>query len=194
MKRFVLASAAVLCATAVSPFVKGTPPAVQDRLFDNGLTSDQPLPVVGADKPQAVPVDEATQLRKQLVQLVSARAEIMTLQELRTAVARAEAENDRVVAQRELERAAAILHEIADKHPGTPAGKAALRAKRALDQLEPEPDPGFRRPEPREHSMFDEPTLPSPDSPIQRSSKQPPHDPFKALLPATDPKESTKKK
>lgn len=77
----------------------------------------------------AQPVDEKTSLKQQYVALATRRAELMTLEELKTELETAKTETNEVAARRELEEAQRILSRILEQHPDS---AAAERAKRML--------------------------------------------------------------
>lgn len=85
------------------------------------------------DKPStSKPTDEKTVLQQRLVELTRDLSSQMTTTELQDAVAAAELKTKARRAQQKLDRAAAILKEVADQHPETPAGLAANRAINVL--------------------------------------------------------------
>ncbi len=80
----------------------------------------------------AEPGDEKTVLQQRLVELTRDLSSQMTTAELKDAVTAAELNSKARRAQQKLDRAAAILKEVADQHPETPAGLAANRAINVL--------------------------------------------------------------
>jgi hypothetical protein len=148
VKRFLLVTLALFAASVFATTFS------QGRVEAQDLFGSNPTTATDTAKARKTSGDEKAQLATKLVALMKTRAEMMTAAELKTAITNAEVRNNEIRAQRELERATAILTEIADKHPETEAAKAALRAKAALSGksvLAPEPDPefGYQAPEPR---------------------------------------------
>lgn len=164
MKRLLFAVCAVLIVAVAVPTVSNL--NAQD-LFDDSTPAPAPAPVVAdtAEKPAKSPAQDRDALAKKFVELIKSRSEMMTAEELRQAIKAAEAENSRIKAQRELDKVKALLTEIAEKHPNTPAGRAAANGYNAIERtsiirrgspfdraLEPVPDAAFS---PELDSMFD---------------------------------------
>ena len=113
-------------------------------------------PVVAdvADKPAKSPKEERDALAKEFVELIKSRSEMMTKEELQQAIKAATVENNRIAARRELEKVKTLLTDIAEKHPNTPAGRAAATGFNAISQALA----GGRR-----EVIFDRPLTPEPD-------------------------------
>ncbi len=70
---------------------------------------------------EPVPVNEKDLLQSQYVKLAMQRAELMTVEELKTAIATSEAETNEVSARRQLEEAREILSRLLEQHPDSKA-------------------------------------------------------------------------
>ncbi len=81
--------------------------------------------------------DNLEKLRAEFVAVAKAQAEMMTETELTSALTRAKTEKKFVAAKREIEKARALLMEIAEKYPDTPAGGTAQRAGQVIDGMQP---------------------------------------------------------
>lgn len=139
----------LLAACAVVAFARWSDSAQgQEDLFADAIP---PAAVVAADKATPTTAEADLQkMREELVALTKTRAEMMNRDELADAIAAAKVQNSRVHAKRELERAKALLLEITEKHPGTPAGQSAAKALQYLgvETMIPEPDAKFSPPDP----------------------------------------------
>ena len=76
------------------------------------------------------PINEKARLQSQYVELATRRAQLMTFEELNTAITAAEAETNEVAARRQLEEARDILSRLLEKHPDS---KAARKAREMLE-------------------------------------------------------------
>lgn len=97
-----------------------------------------------ADSRQTVRTEtDIRALKKDFLQLMEAKAELMTPAELEEATKRARLDASELKAQRELDQVERLLDEIMDKHPNTKAAQIAGRAKEVLDPkfFWPETDP-----------------------------------------------------
>jgi hypothetical protein len=146
MRRLVFVAATTLLAALGS---SAPHPQTGDDAFEGGNTDDTTVAEFAAIRSTweriwnsrdpaidqaatAEPADEKTVLQQRLVELTRDLSSQMTTTELKDAVAAAELNSKARQAQQKLDRAAAILKEVADQHPETPAGLAANRAINVL--------------------------------------------------------------
>ncbi len=153
MKRLLFAVCAVLVVAVTAPLISNL--NAQD-IFGDSAMKEKASPVVAdvADKPAKSPKEEREALAKEFVELIKSRSEMMTKEELQQAIKAATVENNRIAARRELEKVKTLLTDIAEKHPNTPAGRAAATGFNAISQALA----GGRR-----EVIFDRPLTPEPD-------------------------------
>ena len=92
-----------------------------------------------SQRPQvaASPQSDQQQLRQRFIQLASLRAEKMTVEELKMAIAVAEKHDSEITARRMLEEASAILSRIEESHPESEAAQVVGRVKQLLEAPTP---------------------------------------------------------